>query len=92
MNVAARTAYYADATGLSPAAVTYCRKHRVRDWPTSADRKSGSTICAAERLAVLNALARVFKHLARIVSIFGHYRGCWSLAGDVKRPMSTVRR
>lgn len=51
MNAAARTGYYAEATGLSRAKVNQYRKQPVSNWTTTADRKIGSTIRAAERLA-----------------------------------------
>lgn len=51
MNVEDRTAYYAAETGLSKAAVRRYRLKRVNDWTTTADRKIGGTIRAAERMA-----------------------------------------
>ena len=51
MNVAQRTAYYSEETGLSRAAVDRYRRKRVNEWTKTADRKIGSTIRAAERMA-----------------------------------------
>lgn len=51
MNVAERTQWYADQTGLSKAAITRYRRAPAREWTTGADRKISSTIKAVERMA-----------------------------------------